>query len=224
MKKIFLIILVLAILIILGLIFFKFYPIINKEKGRHFSNFQTNFSQKNKMGRILMVLAFRDFRDEEYFIPKEILTSAGYFVDTCSSQQGVAVGVSGGEAEVNYLPEEVNALNYEGVVFVGGPGMAKELDNTRFQNLAKDFYAANKLIGAICIAPALLAKAGILKNKNATVWSSALDKSAIKILEENGSHYQNETVVVDGNIITANGPEAAEEFGRMLVDYGSKNF
>jgi len=219
MKKASFIILALLVLAVLGLIFFNFYSIINKGKGRPLVN-----NSNNKMGRILMVLAFRDFRDEEYFVPREILMNAGYFIDTCSSQKGVAVGVSGGEAEVNYVPEEIDALNYEAIVFVGGPGMAKELDNTRFQNLAKDFYASHKLIGAICIAPALLAKAGILKDKNATVWTSDLDKSAIKILEENGSHYQNKTVVIDGNIITANGPEAAEEFGRLLVDYGSKNF
>ena len=75
-----------------------------------------------------------------------------------------------------------------------------------------------KILAAICIAPAILAKAGVLEGKNATVWSSVLDKGPIKILEENGANYVEKDVVVDGNIITANGPQAASEFGRKIVE------
>jgi protease I len=61
-----------------------------------------------------------------------------------------------------------------------------------------------------------LAKAGVLKGKKATVWSSPMDKSPIKILTQNGAIFENLDVVVDGNIITANGPQAAEEFGIVI--------
>lgn len=166
--------------------------------------------------KILMVVAFKDFRDEEYFIPKEVLEKAGFSIDTTSTQKGVATGIEGGQAVVHVGLDEINLENYKAVIFVGGSGMAKELDNLDFHKLAKDFYQADKVITAICIAPALLAKAGILENKKATVWSSALDKSFIKILEENGTIYEDSSVVVDGKIITANGPDAAEEFGEAI--------
>jgi len=45
----------------------------------------------------------------------------------------------------------------------------------------------------------------------------SFDKSAIKFLEQQGAHYQNEAVVIDQNIITANGPSAAQAFGEALV-------
>ena len=174
----------------------------------------------NKMNKkILMVVAFKDFRDEEYFVPKEILEKNGFTVETTSSQIGLAVGVEGGEVEITKTAKEIETKDYEGVIFIGGPGMTKELDNLDFQKLAQDFYQENKLVSAICIAPALLAKAKILENKRATIWSSPLDKSAIKILKENNAIYVDQPVVLDGKIITANGPLAAQEFGQAIVNF-----
>jgi len=174
----------------------------------------------NKMNKkILMVVAFKDFRDEEYFVPKEILEKNGFTVETTSSQIGLAVGVEGGEVEITKTAKEIETKDYEGVIFIGGPGMTKELDNLDFQKLAQDFYQENKLVSAICIAPALLAKAKLLENKRATIWSSPLDKSAIKILKENNAIYVDQPVVLDGKIITANGPLAAQEFGQAIVNF-----
>ena len=168
--------------------------------------------------KILMVVAFKDFSDEEYFIPKEVLEKAGFSIDTTSTKKGIAIGSQGGEAIVHMGIDEINLENYDVVIFCGGSGMANELDNQIFHKLAKDFYENNKTVAAICVAPALLAKAGILENKKATVWSSALDKSFIKTLEENGAIYEDSLVVIDNKIITANGPDAAEEFAKAIKE------
>jgi len=175
----------------------------------------TNITMDKK---VLMVLAFKDFRDEEYFIPKEILEKAGFSIDTTSTEQGIAIGSQGGEVVAHIALNEIDMENYQAVIFCGGSGMTNELDNQDFYKLAKSFYENNKVVSAICVAPALLAKAGILENKKATVWSSALDKSFIKVLEENGAIYQDSPVVIDNKIITANGPDAAEEFGKAIVN------
>ena len=95
--------------------------------------------------------------------------------------------------------------------------MGKNLENQEFHGLAQGFFKTGKILAAICIAPALLAKAGVLQDKKATVWSGPMDKSPVNILKEGGAIYQNEDVVVDNNIITANGPEAAAKFGEALV-------
>jgi len=168
--------------------------------------------------KILMAVAFKDFRDEEYFVSKEILEKAGFSIDTTSTKKGIAIGSQGGEAIAHIGIDEINLENYEAVIFCGGSGMANELDNQIFHKLAKDFYENNKTVAAICVAPALLAKAGILENKKATVWSSELDKSFIKTLEENGAIYEDSPVVVDNKIITANGPDAVEEFGKAIEE------
>ena len=178
-----------------------------------------NLTLTNMNKKILIVIAFQDFRDEEYFVPKEILEKNGFTVETVSSKVGLAIGVEGGAIEVSKTAKEIETKNYDGVIFVGGPGMTEELDNLDFQKLARDFNQENKLVSAICIAPVLLAKSKLLENKRATVWSSPLDKSAIKILKENGSIYVDQPVVVDGKIITANGPEAAKDFGEAIVKF-----
>jgi protease I len=76
----------------------------------------------------------------------------------------------------------------------------------------------NKVLGAICISPVILAKAGVLKNKKATVWASPLDRSPIKILEENGAEFVDEKAVRDEKIVTGNGPDAAKEFAEVIIE------
>lgn len=170
------------------------------------------------MKKILFVIAYNDFKDEEYFIPKEIFENNGFSVTTASNAKGIALGVSGGEVEINHLTSEVNINDFDALVFAGGPGCLSNLDN----NISYNLINKAKIVGAICMSPVILAKAGILKNKKATVWSSNMDKSPIKILSENGAIFEDEDVVVDGNIVTANGPSAAEEFGVEIVNLLTK--
>jgi len=120
-------------------------------------------------------------------------------------------------AMVDLLVSEVNPAEFDGVVFVGGPGCLKHLDNEDSYRLAKETLSEGKILAAICISPVILAKAGVLEGKKATVWSSPLEKKPIETLKENGATYQEENVVTDENIITANGPAAAQEFGQTIL-------
>ena len=188
------------------------------------------------MPKAAIIIAFRDFRDEEYFVPKEVLEKAGVKVKTASNQKGVALGADGGEAKVDLLVSEINPTefddlqhksshnsiqsisSFDAVVFVGGPGCLKNLDNEASYKIAKETINQGKVLSAICISSVILAKAGVLEGKRATVWTSLMDKSAAKILEENGAIYQDEPVVIDGKLITAVGPMAAQEFGEAIVE------
>ena len=186
--------------------------------------------------KIAMIIAHRDFRDEEYFVPKEILEGAGAEVKTASNQMGRALGADGGEVEIDLLVKDLNPAefddlqrksshnsiqsisSFDAIVFIGGPGCLGNLDNENSYQVAKETVSQNKILASICISPIILAKAGVLKGKKATVWSSPMDRSPVKILEENGAIYQDELVVVDGKIITGNGPGAAKEFGEAIVE------
>jgi len=169
------------------------------------------------MKKAAFIISFKGFKDPEYFIPKNILESSGIKVATVSTEKGVAFGDDGGEASVDFNLEELAIKEYDAVFFVGGPGMAENLDNEGFLNLAKKAFEKGKIVSAICIAPAMLAKSGVLKGKKATVWHSALNKQGIAALKEGGAFFQEKTTVEDGNILTACGPEAAEEFGKALA-------
>ncbi len=170
---------------------------------------------KNK--KIAIVIAFKGFKDPEYFIPRDILETAGAEIITVSSEKGTAFGDDGGEAKVDLIASEADPAEFDAVVFIGGPGMGENLDNREFQSIAEKAVEKGKVLAAICIAPALLAKAGLLRDRKATVWSSYMDKSAIKILKENGAVYEEKDVVIDGRIVTAAGPHAAEQFGQALI-------
>ena len=186
--------------------------------------------------KIAMIISFKDFRDEEYFVPKEILEEAGAEIKTASNKKGEAIGADGGEVEIALLVSELNPAEFDdlepksshnsiqsisffdAIVFIGGPGCLKYLDNENSYRVARETVSQQKLIAAICISPVILAKAGILNGKRATVWSSPMDKSPIKILEKNGTIYQDEDIVVDGRIVTANGPAAAKKFGEAIIE------
>ncbi len=171
-----------------------------------------------KQKKALFIIASRDFRDEEYFIPRDFLEDAGIHTSVTSNKSGVAVGVYGNDVDVELKIEEVNFLEYSAVIFVGGIGALKYLDNERFYKVVRDVMASNILLAAICIAPLILANAGVLTSKKATVWSSLEDRKTIRMLEEKGAIYSNEGVVCDGNIITADGPAQATAFAEKIVE------
>ena len=164
-----------------------------------------------------MIIAPHDFRDEEYFVPRSVFEKEGFVVKTASTKKGIAFGVFGGEVEVDLLPEEVKIKDFDAFVFVGGPGALKHLDNSTFYKMIKEVVGSSAVLGAVCVSPIILANAGILEGKQATVWSSTMDKKAVSLLKEKGGLYREEEVVCDGNLVTANGPEAAKKFAQEIV-------
>jgi len=173
-------------------------------------------SLENK--KIAIIIAFRDFRDEEYFIPKQTFEAAGAKITTVSSSLGEAVGKLGGEARIDLTLDELKVTHYNAVIFVGGPGAGKYIGNPQVHQIAREAADSAIILGAICVAPAILARAGVLSGKEATVWSNLMDKSTVKILKEAGVKYKSEHVVKDGNIITADGPAAAKEFAQAIIE------
>jgi protease I len=214
MKKFLIPVLIIAIIVIGGIFIYKN---LTKEETQIFLSEKNTMPEVLKGKKIAMVIAFRDFRDEEYFIPKEIFEAGGANVKTASNEKGTAIGTGGGEANVDLLEKEIDPANFDAVVFVGGQGCLKALDNEISYNLIKEAVSQNKVLGSICISPVILAKAGVLQGKKATVWSSPLDKFAVKVLRDSRANYQSAPVVVDGKIITAAGPFAAKEFAEAII-------
>jgi protease I len=168
------------------------------------------------MKKALLIIAHNDFRDEEYFIPKQILEENNVKVKTASNEKGIAIGRFGGEAYVDFLLEEINVNDFDAIVFIGGSGAKELLDNEISYNVAKQ-VANDKILAAICIAPIILANAQVLNKKKCTVWSSDMDKSAVKIIKENGGEYIKKGVVVDQNIITGENADFAQDFGLAIL-------
>lgn len=170
----------------------------------------------------IFIIAFQDFRDEEYFRPREVLEKSGFQITVVSTEKGIAHGIEGGEVKVDSTVDGVKVADFDAFVFVGGPGAVKYQDNKSLHHLAQEAMGQGKVIAAICIAPTILAKAGVLDGKKATVWSSALDRRPVQLLQEEGAIFENKPVVVDGKLITATGPQVAKEFGEAIVQVSKK--
>ena len=91
-----------------------------------------------------------------------------------------------------------------------------ELDNAAVHEIFRNAAADGKLIGAICISPMVLAHAGLLKGKKATVWTDA-EQSNIPDFKSCGAIYRGAAVEHDGQTITANGPTAAKEYAEEIL-------
>jgi protease I len=170
-----------------------------------------NMSEVKK--NILMVIAPINFRDVEYFTPKKIFEDAGFSVSTASIQSGTARGADGGEAKIDLTVGQANPADYAAVVFAGGPGMAQITGDESLQTLAIKSVKAGKLIAAICVAPAVLARAGLLTGVEATSHADAKQD-----LEDYGAIFKDQSVVAADKIITANGPEASTEFADQIIE------
>lgn len=165
------------------------------------------------MKKAAFFIAFKGFRDEEYLEPKDILEKNGIKVVTVSTSKGKAEGKFKAIAEVDFIIDELNPNDYDILVLVGGPGALEHLDNEKVRKMFIDFYSSGKPVAAICISPVILAHAGLLKNKKATVWPDGKDE-----LLKNGANYTGNPVEIDSKIITANGPAAAKEFGQKILE------
>lgn len=165
------------------------------------------------MKKIVLVIAHKDYRDEEYELTRKALEEAGISVSVASTDISDAEGVKGGSAKVDILLREVEADNFDGIVFIGGPGSKNYMGHAVASNLAREFMSKEKIVGAICFAPAILAEAGILSGKKATGWES---DNVPEIIERGGGIYVDEPVVADGVVVTAIGPSSSVNFGKEL--------
>ncbi len=150
------------------------------------------------MKKIVFVVAPEVFRDEEYIEPKTILEAAGIEVTTASTVIGEIYGKIKIKAQSQMLAKDIKVENFDGIFFVGGGGAAVYFEDETVHNIAKQFYDKGKIVSAICIAPVILANAGLLQNKKATVCPDGADA-----LLQNGAIYTGNPVEVDGKIINS---------------------
>jgi protease I len=164
------------------------------------------------MKKAVFITAPEIFRDEEYAKPKKILEDAGIKVITASTKKGEITGRFGMKAVSDITIDDINPDDFDAVVYIGGAGSSVFFENKTAWKIADVFFKSGKPTTAICIAPTTLANAGILKGKKATVFPDGKEA-----LLKGGAQYTGQPLETDGNIITANGPEAAEEFAKALL-------
>jgi len=169
--------------------------------------------QKLKGKKVLMIIASNNFRDEEYRYPRNIFEKEGDVVAIGSSSLNISNGVKGTEkVKPDILIKDILVSDYDAVIFIGGGGCREYFNNHIAHKIANDTVLSGKILASICSAGGILANAGVLKGKKATVFPSEVD-----LIKNKGAIYTGAAVEQDGKIITANGPEAANEFGTKIA-------
>ncbi len=168
------------------------------------------------MPKALVIIAEDGYQDQELKDTKAALESAGIVVTLAAKHKGICRGELGGSAQAMFSLGEIIVDRYDGVVYIGGPGASSLVKDSAALRIARDAHAKRKVIGAICIAPTIIAAAGVLKDRKATVWNG--DGTQSGVLSKSGAKYTGELLTVDGLVITANGPMAAASFGSKLAE------
>jgi len=163
------------------------------------------------MPEILMVVAPSLFRDEEYEAPKAVFEAHGATVTTASTECGPAIGTYGCRAMVDSSLCNADLSRFAALIFVGGSGAEVFFDDPDAHAAARKAVDLGQTVGAICIAPSILARAGLLDGRRATAFP---DRQAD--LEAHGAIWTGRAVEVDGPFVTANGPDAATEFAETV--------
>jgi protease I len=139
------------------------------------------------------------FEDAELIYPYYRLQEAGFTVDLATKDKCDVVGKWGYPLKATLDTKELNEKNYDLVVVPGGheaPDRVRQIEDVlRF---VRDMNNKNKVIAAICHGPWVLISAGIIKGKRATCYKGCKDD-----LINGGAIYLDQSVVVDGNIITS---------------------
>jgi protease I len=168
---------------------------------------------------ILMVIPRNQFDEEELFVTKEILESAGARVIVLSQTGQEAVGMNKMRFHphgtiIDWNKQEGIYGKYDAVLLVGGKGAVKSLwDDPILPQILTDHYRAAKVVAAIGLSVVVLARASFLMQRAS---SGPDDEKFRHELEAGSGFYADEPVTCCDRIITASGGESAKEFAEAV--------
>lgn len=169
---------------------------------------------------VVMIIAPKEFRDEEFKVPYDYLKNLGHNIQVASTDTTKATGMLNLTVKPDLLIENIDTLAFDALILVGGTGSAIYWDNPKVHQLLKYYARPSRVLASICIAPVSLARAGVLKDKEATVYK---DRSTLDEFKKGGVKYVEKEVVISENIITASGPQASEKFAQAIAQALEKN-
>ena len=163
--------------------------------------------------KVLYVLPREQYAVQCHEASEKPLKEYGAKITLAAAEKKEIIVWGGGNPSLmpDVLVGEVKVEEYDAVIFECGQPL--EIDNADYLNIAKEAVRQNKVVGAICMMPVLLAAAGVLDGKKAT--SNGTDMPTLQRYGAVLDFYNDP--VRDGNIITSSfGGE--EKFGKLIVE------
>jgi len=172
-----------------------------------------------KSKSILIIIPKSQFHEQELFDTLEVLKASEARIIVLSKSGQEAVGMNKTRFTpdgmlVDWDKQEGVFGKYNAVLVLGGKGAPKSLwDDPILPQILTDHFRAERVIGAIGLGVAVLARASLLSYETA----GPEDEKFLSELKQAGLTRANAPVVQDGKVITASGPEAAMDFARMMI-------
>ena len=176
------------------------------------------------MSKKVCVFLADGFEEIEGLTVVDLLRRAGVEVTTVSITGSTMIhGAHGIDVQADKLFDEFDYEGQDMLVLPGGmPGTLNLGKHEGLEELLKQFYSEDKYIAAICAAPSVLGKYGMLEGsvlgkygflngKKATSYPG-FDEALV------GAEYTEDAVVVSGNIITSRGLGTAIPFSLALIE------
>jgi 4-methyl-5(b-hydroxyethyl)-thiazole monophosphate biosynthesis len=163
------------------------------------------------MVKIACVLA-EGFEESEAVLVVDILRRAQFQVDLVSLDALIVRSARGLQILADKPFEAMD--DYDMIFLPGGAEGAKRLAaDARVLSLLQRYAAQGKRLSAVCAAPAVLAKAGVLKHQTFTAHPSVLNDPHFE-----GAQAVMTSVVHSANIVTSRGLGTTLDFALALVD------
>lgn len=164
------------------------------------------------MASVLMLLA-EGFEELEAVTIVDVLRRAEVEVTMAGLKAEPVKSARGIQIVPDASLEDVNPDSYDMVVLPGGqPGTDNLVADERVKAILIEMQQKDKYTAAICAAPYALSEAGILRQSRVTSYPSFQEKLKAKEV------VAGEKVVVDGKVVTSQGPGTAIDFALKLVE------
>ena len=162
----------------------------------------------------VVILVEDMFNDLEFWYPFYRLKEAGVDVVVAGSGSSEKYkGKSGTEVKADTEAGMLKAPDFDGMIIPGGYAPDIMRRYPEMVNLVKGMHESGKVVAAICHAGWMLASAEVVKGRTLTSFFAIKDD-----LVHAGADWVDETVVVDGNLITSRTPDDLPAFMMAIID------
>lgn len=162
------------------------------------------------MSKIIVPIS-NGFEEIEAITVVDICRRAGLEVVITALETLKTKGANGIEIVANCMIDEISSSEFDMIVLPGGlPNAFNLAEDKKVQELLKSFKKEDKYIAAICAAPYALHSADVL-NTSYTCYPSFEEKIRLD------GYKSDEKVVIDGKIITSQGPATAMQFALEIL-------
>ncbi len=168
-------------------------------------------SPGNVIKRVLVPLA-EGCEELEAVTIVDLLRRGGIEVVVAGLREGTVTGSRGVRIVPDLSLDEALLLDFDMVALPGGlPGADHLAADRRLTDLLRHMHDAGRLVGAVCAAPKVLARSGVLQGRIATAYPGVLQ-------QEGHPDISSDAVVRDGTVITSRAAGTAMDFALALVE------